>query len=564
MIRLAFLALTKAVVPAETAASGSSTPQAKTLNGTYQGLYLPSWNQDAFLGIPYAQPPVGSLRFRWPQSLNSSFDGVRDATAHGHSCWQHPGTYSITVGDDEDCLNLNVVRPSGYEGQSLPVLVWIYGGGLFAGSIADPQYNLSGIVAASQALNTPIMAVSFNYRLSLWGFLQSSLVQAEGSSNAGLLDQRMALRWLQENIAAFGGDPSRVTVWGESAGAQSIGLHLHSYDGRDDGLFSQAIMESGGPTGASLNPLPYFNAHFDNLTRGTGCFSASDKLDCLRKLPNEVLYNANPTTVWNPIVDGDFLTTYPSDLTEKGKFIKVPIITGANTDEGTSFSIQNLNSEKELFNALMSWRNYELSPPTIRKLLQLYPDDNTSPVPPYNVRPDDEGFGASHGTQWRRSGAIGGDMVMVAQRRKMAEAFTHAGMDVWSYRFDTPAWDNSVERGANHFCNVAFSFQNISGKLGPWNERYATLSQRIGRAYVGFVATGDPNGAGKGDKDVKKVGNGTSDGEWPQFPTWPKYRIREPTNMVMNSNGSWVEADTFRKEGIAYINTRAVDRELLS
>lgn len=205
-------------------------PQAKTLNGTYQGTYLPTYNQDVFLGIPYAQPPLGPLRYRWPQSLNTSFQETRNATSYGYSCMQYGSTFSLS----EDCLTLNIIRPSlPSPTKLLPVLVWVYGGGLYAGSTADPQYNLSGIVAVSQEIGQPILAVSMNYRLGMWGFLQNNEILKEGSSNAGLLDQRMAMRWVKENVGAFGGDPEKVTVWGESAGAQSIAYHLFSYGGRD-------------------------------------------------------------------------------------------------------------------------------------------------------------------------------------------------------------------------------------------------------------------------------------------------------------------------------------------
>lgn len=221
-----------------------TAPVATTQNGTYRGRYLDGWNQDVFLGMPYAQPPLGDLRFRWPQSINTSFDGIRDASAYGYSCQQYHTSFNIS----EDCLNLNVIRPSGNY-TNLPVLVWIFGGGLYTGSTADPQYNLSGVVKVSQDMGQPIIAVSMNYRLGMWGFLQTPGLVAEGNSNAGLADQRLALRWLQDNIASFGGDPTRVVIWGESAGAQSIAYHLFSYGGRNDGLYRGAIMESGGPTG---------------------------------------------------------------------------------------------------------------------------------------------------------------------------------------------------------------------------------------------------------------------------------------------------------------------------
>ncbi|KAF2110206.1 carboxylesterase [Lophiotrema nucula] len=524
------------------AASNSSAPQAKTLNGTYAGRYLSNWDQDLFLGIPYAQAPVGPLRWKWPQSINSSFSEVRSAAQYGYSCYQYGSNFNLS----EDCLTLNVIRPSGHEGEELPVLVWIYGGGLYAGSTADPQYNLSGIVRNAQDSGKPIIAVSMNYRLAgVWGFLQSPQIHDEGSSNAGLLDQRLALRWIQENIAAFGGDVSRVTVWGESAGAQSIGLHLNSYGGRDDGLFHAAILESGGPVGTNLEPLAYYTSPVENLTRTVGCWTASDKLACLRALSSEQLFTAQTSQVWNPIVDGDFLEAYPSDSMNQGKYIKVPLLDGANSDEGVSFSVHGLDNATAIFNSLLYWRSYALSPPSIRKLLELYPNDPIN-EPPYG-RLGNETY-PKYGLEWRRDAAIGGDLVIIAQRRKMCEYYTRAGKNVWSYRFDTPSWNQTVPISVPHFVNVVFSFQNISGALGPLPQyqSYKDLSTGIGNAYVNFVVSGDPNG------------NATKGG----LPNWPKYDLDAPKNMVLNSNGSFVEADTWRKEGIAFINS--ISRELLA
>lgn len=251
-------------------------PTAKTTNGTYAGTHLAEWDQDAFLGIPFAQAPVGALRWRPPQSINASFDGVREATQYGASCMQYNAAPALEP-LSEDCLTINVVRPAGLAADSdepLPVLVWIYGGGLLAGSTADPQYNLSGIVATAQAAGRPFVGVSMNYRLGMWGFLATPALVAEGSTNLGLRDQRLALRWVQENIGAFGGDASRVTLWGESAGAQSIAYHMFAHGGRDDGLFRAAILESGGPTGAQVQPLSWYGAAVENLTRAVGCWGA--------------------------------------------------------------------------------------------------------------------------------------------------------------------------------------------------------------------------------------------------------------------------------------------------
>ncbi|ROV94400.1 hypothetical protein VSDG_05978 [Cytospora chrysosperma] len=530
----------------------SSAPLATTNNGTYQGRYIPEWDQDVFLGMPYAQPPVDDLRFRRPQSLNSSFDGVRDASEYGYSCMQYHSSFNIS----EDCLTLNVIRPAGNPNTSLPVLVWIYGGGLYAGSTADPQYNLSGIVRVSQDMGQPVIAVDMNYRLGMWGFLQTPALVAEGSSNAGLFDQRLALQWVQENIAAFGGDPDRVVVWGESAGAQSIAYHLFSHGGRDDGLFRGAIMESGGPTGAQVQDLAYYSVPVENLTRTVGCYTAEDQLACLRGLDTDTLFAASPAQVWNPLVDGEFLTGYPSALIRDGQYNAVPLLTGTNTDEGTGFSPSKPDTEADLFTDFLWWRSYALSPPTIRKLLELYPDDPCTEPPLYisncSVFP-------SKGLAWRRGAAIGGDMVMHSGRRKMCEVYAGAaGQDVYSYRFDTRLWNQSALYGIHHFDNVAFSFQNITGLLGasPAHDDDLRIARSVGVAYVSFVYNLDPNPPVGWDVDGKL--------DRMVLPEWPRYSLDRPTNMVFNVTGPWVEADDWRKEGIAYLNSYDVARELLA
>ena len=419
-----------------------------------------------------------------------------------------------------------------------------------------------------------------NYRLGVWGFLQTPQLLAEGNSNAGLLDQRLALRWIKENIATFGGDPDRITIWGESAGAQSIGLHLHSYAGRDDHLFHAAIMESGGPVGTALQPLAYYSSPVENLTRTTGCYTSKNQLDCLRSLTSDDLFKAQVSQVWNPLVDGDFLTAYPSTLLRQGKFIRIPLLIGANSDEGTSFGVSGLDNETAIFNNLLFYRSYQISPPTARKLLELYPNDPAH-EPPYYIT--NATIFPNKGLQWRRDCAIAGDIVMISGRRKVCEEFTSAGLPTFSYRFDTPLWNGAVTAGAQQyvfskhtppsldalrvvtpspflfehiltprftysFVNVVFSFQNISGKLGPLPQyqNYSVLSRNIGKAYISFVNDQSPN---------TSRGNST-------LPYWPHYDLVTPQNMVLNSNHSFIESDTFRKEGISFINT--IDRELLA
>jgi carboxylesterase type B len=182
------------------------TPSATVLNGTYIGIHSSSNNQDYFLGIPFARPPVGALRFRTPQPVNSKWARPREVTTYSAAC--------VGYGDDElaypslseDCLYLNIVRPSGYSNQKLPVGLWIHGGAYYMGSSIDQRYNLSRIVQQSVAIDSPFIGVSINYRVSVWGFLSSEEVLESGQTNLGLRDQRLALEWVQENIAAFGGE----------------------------------------------------------------------------------------------------------------------------------------------------------------------------------------------------------------------------------------------------------------------------------------------------------------------------------------------------------------------
>lgn len=250
--------------------SSSKLPTVTIKNGTVQGLHLPAFNEDIFLSIPFAAPPVGDLRFQHPKSYNSTWKGVLKATAYGPSCPVYGG-FAEGFHLDEDCLTLDVVRPAGADWKELlPVMVWIYGGGelicmrefkklaltsvgigFTAGTSSDPRFNLSYIVNASVAIDKPVIAVGINYRVAGFGFLAGQDVFNSGNSNAGLYDQRLALRWLQENVASFGGDPMKVTIWGESAGAFSVGYHLIANNGNNEGLFRAAIMESGaniGPT----------------------------------------------------------------------------------------------------------------------------------------------------------------------------------------------------------------------------------------------------------------------------------------------------------------------------
>lgn len=287
-------------------------PTVHLLNGSYAGVYQPNYHQDYFLGMPYAAQPTGNLRLRPPVSYNKSWQGVRSATAYSAECVGYP------VGDDagytmsENCLTINVFRPAGINPHAkLHVAVWIYGGGYWEGGSVDKRYNLTCTVANSVAMGQPAIGVTFNYRVSGWGFLNSRAVRADGPTNLGIRDQRLALHWIQENIAAFGGDAERVTIFGESAGAGSVGIHIMAYGGRDDKLFRGAIGQSDGPlllggwTFASSQEL------YDNITQDAGYGHMEDSLQCLRVLPfkklDTIFRAIHPRNQFFPQPDGDII-----------------------------------------------------------------------------------------------------------------------------------------------------------------------------------------------------------------------------------------------------------------
>lgn len=221
------------------------------------------------------------------------------------------------------------------------------------------RYNLSFIVQNSVAIGKPIIGVSANYRLSALGFLFSSEVAGSGNTNLGLRDQRLALHWLQENIAAFGGDHTKVTIWGESAGAFDVGMHLVAYGGRDDKLFRAAIMESGNPIAyTALNGTQSYQPLYDGLVQAVGCSDEIDTLQCLRTVPiaqlNNITQNAPYNVSFQATIDGDFIENYTSIQLADGRFVHVPIISGFNTDDGTLFAAMGINDDADFLNFLES------------------------------------------------------------------------------------------------------------------------------------------------------------------------------------------------------------------
>ena len=312
-----------------TPAHGQNAPTVTTTDGPVRGLTYDGIRE--FRGIPYAQPPVGDLRWAPPQPA-TKWTETRDATAYGSGCPQVE-RYGLTeAGYNEDCLTINVAVPAAAaaSGKKLPVIVWIYGGAFVGGSSA--LYPLAQMATTGNAV-----VVSMNYRLGAFGFMANPAFDPIANGAYGLEDQRLALRWVQNNIAAFGGDPKNVTVAGESAGAASICMHLMAPN-ESRGLFHKAIMQSAGCV-QKLRTVEQAAAIGVKVAAQVGCAAGPEALACLRGKPVKELLEAAAT-----VAGSDIMTFVPSvgtrnvpqqgsEAFRKGQFLRVPMINGGNRDE---------------------------------------------------------------------------------------------------------------------------------------------------------------------------------------------------------------------------------------
>ncbi|MGI9386173.1 MAG: carboxylesterase/lipase family protein, partial [Methyloligellaceae bacterium] len=325
------VALNQAIPVSQPVAPQCSAPAVKTTNGTVCGVSVSGGKIHAYLGIPYAQSTAGLNRWSPPLPVAKSKATLK-ATSFGPVCPQAADKSPFP--QSEDCLSLNVWTPQKKSGSGRPVMVFIHGGAFVFGSSANPLYNGSALAARG------VVVVTLNYRLGALGFLAG----IDGlTGNYGFLDQQLALKWVRDNIAAFGGDPGKVTIFGESAGAMSVGLHLQSPVSRR--MFRAAIMESNpfGMPYKSMSEAGRFGGHFRSAV---GCRSGG--LDCLKRVPFATLVQHQKTfwieiesllsgfsgqLVWAPVVDGE---TVPAQANQNQ--ISQPVIVGTNRDEGVIFA----------------------------------------------------------------------------------------------------------------------------------------------------------------------------------------------------------------------------------
>ncbi|KAK3330408.1 Alpha/Beta hydrolase protein [Apodospora peruviana] len=346
---------------------GAGNPVVDLNYTVYEGRRLPN-GVDSFLGMRYAAPPLGNLRWRAPAAPHRT-GGVEQAAYVRRGISFRPiclgiGRHLPMNDQDEDCLFVNVWAPSDASPRSrLPVWVFIQGGGGKGyQSNANANWNGAGVVEKS---GHEIVVVNFNYRVGLWGFLASEHVRQDGNLNAGLLDQRMLLRWVKTNIGSFGGDPDHVVIHGASAGAGSVAMHMVAYGGRNDNLFVGAAAES------VFFPAQPFVAEvewqYSQLLEQTGCDrdpwpGQNRGIRCLRSKSAALLQEMNraqpfqgrtawplPLFYWTPCIDGDLLQDLPYRLFKKGQFVDVPLLSGTANDEGSVFAA-NAATEADMAN----------------------------------------------------------------------------------------------------------------------------------------------------------------------------------------------------------------------
>ena len=451
----------------------------KTERGKAEGKTINGGKVKAFLGLPYAAPPVGDLRWKSPERA-AKWKGERDATKFGAHCAQGRVFDDMVfqdAGPSEDCLFLNVYAPADAKDKSkLPVMFWIYGGGYAGGASSEPRHNgdflpLKGVVL-----------VTINYRLGVFGFLATSDLAKEANGTAGnygLLDMVAALEWTKKNIKKFGGDPGNVTIFGESAGSFAVSTLMASPMAK--GLFHKAIGESGGAFSdvLTLDPLATREKVDDDWVASLGVKSLAE----LRALPTDKVLEAVKAKRgrFSTVVDGRLLTEAVPATYAAGTQAHVPLLAGWNRDEGSSLG-NGMTAEK--------WKGMaaEMFKERAEEFLKLYPGET-----------DEQAVDSA--------GAYGGDAFIAFSTWKWLEAHRKTGdSPVYRYHFELRALPSKYHAGtfAFHSDDIEYVFGTLDTRPGETvRPEDRTLSDQMMSYWTNFAKTGDPNGAG--------------------LPVWPKY-----------------------------------------
>jgi para-nitrobenzyl esterase len=475
--------------------------QVKVANGTLEGISDKGKGVRSFKGIPFGAPPVGDLRWKPPQPVKN-WSGVRKADKFGPRCMQRPifGDMNFrSNGMGEDCLYLNVWTPAKSGREKLPVLVYFYGGGLMAGDGSEPRYD------GESMSRKGIVAITVNYRLTVFGFFTHPELTKESphqaSGNYGLLDQHVALKWVQQNIAAFGGDPRRVTIAGESAGSFSVSAQMASPLSK--GLIAGAIGESGSIVPAP-STAPLAQGEQDGVKFATNLGEGKAlSLAALRAMPAEQLLEATAkpgTPRFSPTVDGYFLPKSPFDIYAAGEQAHVPLLAGVNSEEMGYFAV--LGREKPTV------ENYR------KALERLYNDKADQVFKLYPATTETEVMDAAQDlasdrflgySTWKWTDLAtktGGKPTYYyyyarprpPMRAEMGNAV--AGLAGGVIRGEQAAANQRPQpRGAVHSAEIEYAMGNLdSNKVYAWTPDDYQVSRVMQEYFANFIKTGNPNG----------------------------------------------------------------------
>ncbi len=440
-----------------------------------------------YKGVPYAAPPTGDLRWKSPKAA-APWKGVREAREFSAQCLQQPypanSIYrSAPQPMSEDCLYLNVWTAAKSAGDKRPVMVWIHGGALTRGSGSTPAYD--GEALAKKG----VVIVTINYRLGVFGFLAHPELTRESDRNASgnyaLLDQIAALEWVKKNIAGFGGDPQRVTIFGESAGSWSVNYLMASPLAK--GLFHRVIGESGGAFG-QLQKL----SQAEEMGKRFAASVGADSIAALRSKPGDELLASAANANFPPNVDGWLLPTTVYTIFAAGHQNDVPILVGFNSNEGTSLAPWPATANAASYLELTRRR----FGPKADEFLKIYPAEN------------DEQAKAAHYDSYR-------DASFGWQMREWARLQTKTGKSkAFLYYFSrVPPGPESARYGAYHAAEIPYVFNNLTLWKRSSEDTDRKLSEAMSAYWVNFATTGDPNGRG--------------------LPSWPAYRTSEDTALEL-------------------------------
>jgi para-nitrobenzyl esterase len=495
------------------AAQASDALQVKTDKGKVEGSLTDDHQVRAFKGIPYAAPPVGSLRWQPPQPA-AKWSGVRPAKEFGFRCIQSSGYPDMSFhdpGPSEDCLTLNVWTPAKAKRGSLPVMVWIYGGGFNSGSTSESRQDGQFLA------HRDVVIVSMNYRLGIFRFFVHPELTAESahhaSGNYGLMDETAALEWVKKNIAAFGGDPKNVTIFGESAGSFAVSAQMASPVAR--GLFAKAIGESGGAFySAGLTFEPRETLEPRNVAFAQTAFHTSSLAD-LRKLSvDEILQAVTAKTTpppprFGPDVDGYFLPDSVPNIYAAGKQAHVPLLAGWNADESRGLVL--LAETPTTVDSFTVTVQKEFGD-NAQRFFAVYP-------------------AATNAEAVASAGDLESDRSIDYSTWRWLEAQVATGnAPVYRYRFDlgSPGDKNhQAILGAFHSDEIEYVFNTLDSRPeAVWRPEDRKLADQVGAYWTNFARSGDPNAAG--------------------LPTWPTYNAAGGWQVMHLDRTSEARPDTQR------------------